>query len=198
MCHVYTWSFVMGSLPVQLCPYAMQYHITAIKRWWYWQGMNWYNVPVVCWQNKTWCQTTLVWETKICDALCKSFTHLLFSSLLIHSSTLWKKDTYPIYRYIDCADQSRHNKVRQKNFVWRFQSSCVRQCWQNPLLCWLTLPAIDQKWISVKLKYHCIETSASEESCLLEKDGSKRYTNYTLKWSLPDTSFLIKLSELLT
>ena len=188
----------MGSLPVQLCPYAMQYHITAIKRWWYWQGMNWYNVPVVCWQNKTWCQTTLVWETKICDALCKSFTHLLFSSLLIHSSTLWKKDTYPIYRYIDCADQSWHNKVRQKNFVWRFQSSCVRQCWQNPLLCWLTLPAIDQKWISVKLKYHCIETSASEESCLLEKDGSKRYTNYTLKWSLPDTSFLIKLSELLT
>ena len=62
--------------------------------------------------------------------------------------------------YIDRADRSRRNKMWQ-NFVGGCRSSRARQCWQKPLVRRLTLPDADQKWIFVKLRYHCIKTSAS-------------------------------------
>ena len=65
-----------------------------------------------------------------------------------------------IRRYIDRADRSRRNKMWQ-NFVRGCRSSRARQCWQKPFVRRLTLPDADQKWIFVKLKYHCIKTSAS-------------------------------------
>ena len=80
--------------------------------------------------------------------ICKMFALLVAQSKISHILCSF---SWAICWYTDNADRSRHNKVWQM-FVRGCRSSCIRR---------LNLPNIDQKWISVKLRYHCIQTSAS-------------------------------------